>query len=52
MFIEKPIVYNPDNDPNEEKIKITNYLHDTMVESYIKNEIENEKLKNNKKMSK
>lgn len=40
MFIEKPIIYNPDNDPNEEKQRIVNGLHDSMVESYIKNEVQ------------
>ena len=35
MFIEKPIVYNPENDPNDEKQKIIYYLRDTMLTSYI-----------------
>ena len=43
MYIEKPIIYNPENNPNEEKKRITDYLHNTMVESYIKNEQNNKK---------
>lgn len=42
MYIEKPIVFNPNNDPNEEKQKITTYLHDTMVKSYENNELNNQ----------
>ena len=38
MYIEKPIIYNPNNDPNEEKEKIVYYLRDTMLDSYIKSE--------------
>lgn len=38
MFIEKPIVFNPDNDPNEEKKNITYYLRNTMLDSYIKSD--------------
>lgn len=41
MYIEKPITFNPDNDPNEEKLAITTYLHDTMVKSYNDNELNN-----------
>jgi len=41
IYIEKPITYNPDNDPNEEKQKIITYVHDEMVKSYITHEVEN-----------
>ena len=41
MYIEDPITFNPDNDSNEEKLRITTYLHDTMVNSYFTNEVEN-----------
>ena len=43
MYIEKPITFNPDNDPNEEKKNITNYLYSTMVETYKKQEVEKSK---------
>ena len=42
MYIEKPITFNPENDHNEEKIRITNYLYDAMVKSYEDNELNNE----------
>ena len=35
MYIEKPIVYNPNNNPNEEKERIVNGLRDTIEQSYI-----------------
>lgn len=38
MYIEKPIIYNPDNDPNQEKERIINDLHDAMVNSYLTHE--------------
>lgn len=44
MFVEEPITYDPKNDPNNEKKKITSHLHTAMVNSYIKNEVENEKV--------
>lgn len=34
IYIEEPIVFNPDNDPNEEKTRIVNRLHDSMEKSY------------------
>ena len=49
MYIEKPITFNPQNDSNDEKKKITTYLHDTMAATYIKEEVENPNLKRNKK---
>ena len=49
MYIEKPITFNPQNDSNDEKKKITTYLHDTMTATYIKEEVENPNLKRNKK---
>ena len=52
MFIETPLTYNPDNDPNEEKKKITNYLHSSMIDSYVKNELENEKVISKKNKNK
>ena len=45
MYIEKPIVYNPDNDPNEEKTRIVTYLHDEMEKSYLEHEKNNQKKK-------
>ena len=41
MYIEKPIVYNPDADAAEEKTKIITYLRNTMLESYERNELNN-----------
>ena len=38
MYIGKPIVFNPDNDSNEEKDRIVNTLRDRMVNDYIKYE--------------
>ena len=38
MYIEKPIVYNPDNDPKEEKERIVQSLRDAMEQSYILHE--------------
>ena len=38
MFIEKPIIFNPDNDPNQEKERIVKELHDAIENSYILNE--------------
>ena len=38
IFIEKPITYNPNNDANDEKQRITNHLRNEMIDSYIINE--------------
>lgn len=38
MYIEKPIIYNPDNDPNTEKEIIVNGLHDAIHQSYLLHE--------------
>lgn len=38
MFIEKPIVYDPDKDPNEQKREIVYYLRDKMLDSYLKSD--------------
>ncbi len=51
MYIEKPITYDPENDPNDEKKKIVEYLHTAMVSSFVKNEVENAK-KDKKKSAK
>lgn len=34
IYIEEPIVFNPENEPNEEKTRIVNGLHDSMEKSY------------------
>ena len=39
MYIEKPIIYNPDNDTITEKKSIMEYTHDAMVDSYILHEL-------------
>lgn len=39
VYIEKPIVYNPENNSMEEKQKIVTYLHDSMVNLYKTKEI-------------
>lgn len=41
IYIEKPLKYDPDNEPNLEKNKIVTYCHDEMVKSYKLHEIEN-----------
>ena len=38
MYIEKPIIYNPDNDHNAEKDRIVNGLHEAIENSYILHE--------------
>lgn len=38
IYIEKPITFNPENDTNDEKQKIVEYLYDSMIDSYVKNE--------------
>ena len=40
IYVEKPIKYNPDNDPNAEKDRIVTYCHDEMVKSYTYHEVE------------
>lgn len=45
MFIEEPIIYNPDNDPNEEKSRIVNGLHEKIEKSFIENEKSKQKTK-------
>lgn len=43
MYIEKPIVYNPETDVQEEKTRIITYLRNTMLESFERNELSNPK---------
>ena len=38
MYIEEPTVFDPDNDKNDEKNRLTTYLREKMVDSYVKNE--------------
>ncbi len=38
IYIEKPTTYNPENDTNSEKQRIVDYLYDSMITSYVKNE--------------
>lgn len=38
MYIENPIIYNPENDQNLEKERIVNGLHDAIQNSYILHE--------------
>jgi len=38
MYIEKPIIYDPENNPAAEKERIVYYLRDTMLDSYVKSE--------------
>ena len=38
MFIEKPVIFNPENDVNDEKLRITSYLRDKMLDSYLKSD--------------
>lgn len=38
MYFEKPIIFNPDNDPAQEKQRIVNELHNAMVNSYLTHE--------------
>lgn len=45
MYIEEPIIFNPENDPNLEKERIVNGLHNAIHESYIKHEKSNKKSK-------
>ena len=48
MYIGNPVIFNPDNDANQEKERIVKTLRDTMVESYTKNECENSRKKQTK----
>ena len=49
MYIEKPIVYDPNNDPVNEKKRIVDYAYETMVDSYILHELSsNVKIKHKK----
>lgn len=53
IYIEKPIVYDPENDFNDEKNRIVSFLKDSMVESYKNNETTSKKyLKKKEKESK
>ena len=59
IYVEKPIRYNPENDPNSEKDRIITYCHDEMVKSYKLHEVDNPskkmqkyRLKQEKKMQK
>lgn len=38
MYIEEPIIFNPENDANIEKARIVNGLHDAIHNSFIKHE--------------
>lgn len=38
MFIEKPVVFNPENEPNQEKERIVKSLHDAIEKSYLEHE--------------
>lgn len=50
IYIEKPVIYNPSNDPTLEKNRIINYAYETMLDSYIKNELSsNVKIKKKRK---
>lgn len=48
MYIEKPIVFNPETDTNEEKVKIVTYLRQTMLATYEEKEVQGEKYKKHK----
>lgn len=43
MYIEQPIIYNPDNDPAIEKQRIVSELHEAMVNSYLVHEQQKKK---------
>ena len=45
MYIEDSITFDPTNDPNEEKLRITNHLYNAMKDSYNKHEIQKENKK-------
>lgn len=38
MFIEKPIIYDPNKDTNEQKHEIVYYLRDKMLDCYLKSD--------------
>lgn len=38
FYIEKPVIYNPDNDPNAEKERIVSELHSAIEKSYLLHE--------------
>ena len=38
MYIEKPVIYNPDNEPNIEKERIVNDLHNAIQNSFLTHE--------------
>ena len=38
MYIEQPIIYDPNNDPNEEKDRIVKSLYTSMLNSYLRHE--------------
>lgn len=42
-YIGQPIVFNPENDANDEKEKIVEYLHSSMEKLYKEHEIDNPK---------
>lgn len=44
IFIGKPILFNPENEPNEEKFRIVNYLFSETVKLYEENELNNPKI--------
>ncbi len=53
MYIEKPIVFDPTAETNEEKEKIVEFLHSSMVASYQKNEVGSKKyIKRKQKLEK
>ena len=43
MYVEKPIIFNPENDTNSEKEKIVNYLRDSMIALYQTKEVQGKK---------
>lgn len=48
MYIEKPVIFNPDNDPTKEKQRIVNNLRAAMIKSYTEHELKpKEKSDNN-----
>lgn len=51
MYIGEPITFNPNNDTNNEKEKIVNFLHSSMINMFEENEIKNppKKRKNKQK---
>ena len=38
IFIEEPVIFDPENDSNEEKTRIVKTLHDSIEKSYLKHE--------------